>query len=91
MFIVHFVASTWAMDALSAALSFILMFKLPLEALPLPLLLAALVTSTASAASLDSATLDEVDRRLARLSDAIAHRYFLQGHEALRAAGLTLA
>jgi uncharacterized circularly permuted ATP-grasp superfamily protein/uncharacterized alpha-E superfamily protein len=49
------------------------------------------LVSTASAASLDSATLDEVDRRLARLSDAIAHRYFLQGHEALRAAGLTLA
>ena len=49
------------------------------------------LVSTASAASLDADTLWEVEHRLSRLSDAIAHRYFLQGHEALRAAGLTLA
>ncbi|KQT31282.1 hypothetical protein ASG29_15065 [Sphingomonas sp. Leaf412] len=50
----------------------------------------ALVT-TVQAATLDDETLAEVERRLIRLSDAIAHRYFLQGAEALRAAGLTLA
>lgn len=49
------------------------------------------LVAIAQAATLDAATLGEVERRLATLSDAIAHRYFLQGAEALRAAGLTLA
>ena len=43
------------------------------------------------AATLTADTLNEVERRLARLSEAIAHRYFLQGAEPLRASGLTLA
>ena len=46
---------------------------------------------TATAATLDAATLLDVERRLATLSDAIARRYFLQGAEPLRAVGLTLA
>ena len=49
------------------------------------------LVSTAQAATLDAGLLGEVERRLAKLSDAIGHRYFLQGAEALRAAGLTLA
>jgi len=36
-------------------------------------------------------TADALDRHLAALSDAIAHRYFLQGAEPLRADGFTLA
>ncbi|OYY70370.1 circularly permuted type 2 ATP-grasp protein [Sphingomonas sp. 28-63-12] len=52
--------------------------------------LAALV-STATAATLDEARLREIERRLSRLSEAIARRYFLQGGEPLRAGGLTLA
>ncbi len=47
--------------------------------------------STARAAQLDFDTLGAIERRLARLSDAIARRYFLQGAEPLRASGLTLA
>ncbi|HEX7695438.1 MAG TPA: circularly permuted type 2 ATP-grasp protein [Sphingomonas sp.] len=47
--------------------------------------------ATASAASFGPARLDEAERQLARLSDAIARRYFLQGAEPLRASGLTLA
>ncbi len=47
--------------------------------------------ATATATSLDADTLGEIERRLAALSDAIAHRYFLQGAEPLRAGGLTLA
>ena len=47
--------------------------------------------ATATAATLDAATLLDIERRLAALSDAIARRYFLQGAETLRAAGLTLA
>jgi uncharacterized alpha-E superfamily protein len=47
--------------------------------------------ATATAAGLDPATLGEVERRLAALSDAVARRYFLQGAEPLRASGLTLA
>ncbi|MDB5695500.1 MAG: hypothetical protein JWN21_1043, partial [Sphingomonas bacterium] len=47
--------------------------------------------ATASAAELDADTLGEVERRLARLSDAIGRRYFMQGAEPLRAAGMTLA
>ena len=45
----------------------------------------------AQAALLDPETLDEVEQRLFRLSEAIARRYFLQGAEPLRASGLTLA
>jgi uncharacterized alpha-E superfamily protein len=49
------------------------------------------ILTTARAAALDTRILREIDERLERLSDAIAHRYFLQGPEALRAVGLTLA
>jgi uncharacterized alpha-E superfamily protein len=49
------------------------------------------LVATAAAATLDTVTLGEVERQLAELSDAIARRYFLQGAEPLRAAGLTLA
>lgn len=52
--------------------------------------LAALV-STATAATIDDATLREIERRLRQLSEAVARRYFLQGGEPLRAGGLTLA
>ena len=45
----------------------------------------------ASAAGLDAETLGDIERRLGTLSDAIGRRYFLQGAEPLRAAGLTLA
>jgi uncharacterized circularly permuted ATP-grasp superfamily protein/uncharacterized alpha-E superfamily protein len=47
--------------------------------------------STANAAELGPKTLWEIDAGLARLSDAVARRYFLQGAEPLRAGGLTLA
>ncbi|MCW3834996.1 circularly permuted type 2 ATP-grasp protein [Sphingomonas canadensis] len=53
-------------------------------------LLAAIV-STARAAELGDATLLDIEARLGRLSDAVARRYFLQGAEPLRAAGLVLA
>ena len=46
--------------------------------------------ATASAATLDSATLLRVEARLGRLSELVARRYFLQGAEPLRAGGLTL-
>jgi len=49
------------------------------------------LVSTARAATLDIDTLNEVERRLGRISDAVARRYFLQGAEPLRASGLTLA
>ena len=49
------------------------------------------LVATAQATTLDAAMLGEVERRLARLSEAIARRYFLQGAEPLRAGGLTLA
>ena len=49
------------------------------------------LVSTARAATLDADTLNEVERRLWRISDAVARRYFLQGAEPLRASGLTLA
>jgi uncharacterized circularly permuted ATP-grasp superfamily protein/uncharacterized alpha-E superfamily protein len=49
------------------------------------------LVSTARAATLEVDTLNEVERRLARISDAVARRYFLQGAEPLRASGLTLA
>ena len=47
--------------------------------------------STASATRLDIGQLDQAERQLAHLSDAIARRYFLQGAEPLRAGGLILA
>ena len=47
--------------------------------------------ATATAARLDADTLGDAERQLAALSDAVARRYFLQGAEPLRAAGLTLA
>jgi len=46
---------------------------------------------TANAARLSEPTLKQAERRLYGLSDAIARRYFLQGAEPLRAAGMTLA
>ncbi|MET0308251.1 MAG: circularly permuted type 2 ATP-grasp protein [Sphingomonas sp.] len=46
---------------------------------------------TARATRIDDAMLWDLEGRLARLSDAIARRYFLQGAEPLRAAGLVLA
>ncbi|WP_258042918.1 circularly permuted type 2 ATP-grasp protein [Sphingomonas sp. NBWT7] len=49
------------------------------------------IVSIARAALLDADTLNELERRLSRLSDAVARRYFLQGAEPLRAGGLTLA
>lgn len=56
------------------------------EALALKALLAA-----TNAAHLDADRLNEAERQLVRLSEAIARRYFLQGAEPLRAGGLTLA
>ena len=47
--------------------------------------------AVARAPLLDADALGEIERRLARLSDAVARRYFLQGAEPLRASGLTLA
>jgi len=52
--------------------------------------LAALMV-TARATRIDDTMLWDLENRLARLSDAIARRYFLQGAEPLRAAGLVLA
>ncbi len=49
------------------------------------------IVSTATAAGLDADILGDVERRLFQLSEAIARRYFLQGAEPLRAAGMTLA
>jgi uncharacterized circularly permuted ATP-grasp superfamily protein/uncharacterized alpha-E superfamily protein len=49
------------------------------------------IVSITQAAALDEAKLAEIGNRLASLSDAIARRYFLQGAEPLRAAGLVLA
>ncbi len=46
---------------------------------------------TARAARIDDAMLADLEARLARLSDQIARRYFLQGAEPLRASGLVLA
>ena len=51
----------------------------------------AAMVQTASADRLDVALLNAIERQLGDLSDAIAHRYFLQGAEPLRAGGLTLA
>jgi uncharacterized alpha-E superfamily protein len=52
-------------------------------------LLAAVLT--ANAAQLSEPTLKKIEQQLYALSDAIARRYFLQGAEPLRAAGMTLA
>ncbi|QIG78906.1 circularly permuted type 2 ATP-grasp protein [Stakelama tenebrarum] len=49
------------------------------------------IISTTRAADIDAPLLGDIDMRLARLSDAIGRRYFLQGAEPLRAAGLVLA
>jgi len=49
------------------------------------------IVSTATAAGLDAEVLGDVERRLFQLSEAIARRYFLQGAEPLRAAGMVLA
>lgn len=49
------------------------------------------IVSIAQAAALDESRLAEIGSRLGSLSDAIARRYFLQGSEPLRAAGLVLA
>jgi uncharacterized circularly permuted ATP-grasp superfamily protein/uncharacterized alpha-E superfamily protein len=46
---------------------------------------------TASAAQLSEPALKTIEKRLYDLSDAVARRYFLQGAEPLRAAGMTLA
>jgi uncharacterized circularly permuted ATP-grasp superfamily protein/uncharacterized alpha-E superfamily protein len=51
----------------------------------------AAIIATTQAASLDEGKLVEIENRLAALSDAIARRYFLQGAEPLRAAGLVFA
>lgn len=47
--------------------------------------------ATTRALLVDDAFLAEAELRLSALSDAVARRYFLQGAEPLRAAGLTLA
>jgi uncharacterized circularly permuted ATP-grasp superfamily protein/uncharacterized alpha-E superfamily protein len=49
------------------------------------------IVTTATAAGLDADILGDVERRLFQLSEAVARRYFLQGAEPLRAAGMTLA
>jgi len=49
------------------------------------------IITTATAAALDDDILGDVERRLFQLSEAIARRYFLQGAEPLRAAGMVLA
>ena len=49
------------------------------------------IITTATAAALDADILGDVERRLFQLSEAIARRYFLQGAEPLRAAGMVLA
>lgn len=46
---------------------------------------------TARAAAIDELVLARLDAQLARLSEAVARRYFLHGAEPLRAVGLTLA
>jgi uncharacterized circularly permuted ATP-grasp superfamily protein/uncharacterized alpha-E superfamily protein len=51
----------------------------------------AAIMVTANALRIDDTTLIEIENRLGRLSDAVARRYFLQGAESLREAGMTLA
>ena len=47
--------------------------------------------ATLSAGSLGDHDVQSIENRLLAMSDAIAHRFFLRGGEALRAPGLTLA
>lgn len=49
------------------------------------------VIATTRAVEIDDPLMRDVEARLAALSNAIARRFFLQGAEPLRAAGLTLA
>lgn len=49
------------------------------------------IICTATAAGLNADVLGDIERRLFALSNAVARRYFLQGAEPLRAAGMTLA
>ncbi len=49
------------------------------------------IVATARPTEIDEPLLARIDDGLARLSDAIGRRYFLQGAEPLRAAGLVLA
>ena len=51
----------------------------------------AAILVTANALRIDDSTFAEIELRLGKLSDAVARRYFLQGAEPLRAAGMTLA
>jgi hypothetical protein len=52
--------------------------------------LAAIIV-TARATTIGEPMLQDIDTKLALLSRSIARRYFLQGAEPLRAAGMTLA
>ncbi len=47
--------------------------------------------ATADAGTLGAETLLRIEARLVTLAEEVARRYFLQGAEPLRAAGLTLA
>jgi hypothetical protein len=47
--------------------------------------------ATADAGTLGAETLLKIESRLVTLTEEVARRYFLQGAEPLRAAGLTLA
>ena len=49
----------------------------------------AAILAAASAETLDIAALQEIERRLLDLSNAIGRRFFLQGKEAERGAGMT--
>lgn len=49
------------------------------------------LVAAAEAPCVDADMLGDVERRLVALSEAVAHRYFLQGAEPLRGGGLTLA
>lgn len=51
----------------------------------------AAILVTANALRIDDAVFGEIELRLSKLSDAVARRYFLQGAESLREAGMTLA
>ncbi|MCW3846691.1 circularly permuted type 2 ATP-grasp protein [Sphingomonas sp. LB-2] len=51
----------------------------------------AAILVTANALRIDDGVFADLETRLSRLSDAVARRYFLQGAEPLRAAGMTLA
>ena len=51
----------------------------------------AAILVTAHATRIDDPLLGDMGMRLIRLSDAVARRYFLQGAEPLRAAGMVLA